>query len=113
MSNGDGLTQSDVVALGGYSGPDSTGDTTVADTGGGGGWMSGLGDIFSSVGTAITSVYRTVNPPQPTTIPQGGVIFNPKTGTYQPAVQQPSLGISSNMLLLVGAAIVVVLLLRR
>lgn len=85
--------------------------TTAADTSGGGGWLSGLTNVFGSVATAFTNVYRTVNPPTPIQAPPGGVIYNPQTGTYVPAV--PSVGISSGTLLLAGLGLLVVVLLVR
>lgn len=89
-------------------------DTSAADTSGGGGWLSGLQGVFQAAGTAITTVYRTINPPTPTQVPSGGVIYNPKTGNYQPAVQQPpGTTISTNTLLLIGVGVLAVVLLMR
>lgn len=99
------------------------------DSSDGGGALSGLSDIFSSVGTAISSVYRTVNPPKPgslvlnpatgqyvpagvpQTLPPGTSVYNPATGTYQ--TPGTTLGLTPNMLLLIGGAILLVVLLKR
>lgn len=103
---------------------------TVADSSGGGMALSGLSDIFSSVGTVFNSVYKTLNPPTP-----GQLVLNPQTGQYVPAgipqtlapgaaVYNPATGqyvtapgtvagISGNTLLLVGAAVLLIVLLKR
>lgn len=97
-------------ASGSFSGSDST---TVADASSGGVGLSGLSDVFSTIGSTISSVYRTVNPP---TI--GTQVYNPVTRTYQPVgAMTPAQNIggisTSNLLLLGGGLLVVVLLLRR
>lgn len=89
--------------------------TTAADSSGGGSVLSGIADIFGSISTGITNVYRTVNPPTPVNIPGqlGGYIYNPTTGQYQSAVQgvQP---INSQMLLLfLGIGVVLLIVLRK
>ena len=85
--------------------------TTVADSGGNGGALSGLANIFSSIGTAVTNVYRAVNPQSLVTTPSGAVI-NPATGQV---IQGPTTvgGFSSNTVLLIGAAIIAIVLLKR
>jgi hypothetical protein len=111
-----------------FLGPSATVPITAQDSSDGGGALSGLADIFSSVGTAITGVYRAVNPPT-----TGQLVYNPNTGQYVPAgipqnvqpgqivygpqgyTQVPGTiaGINPSMLLLLGAGILLVVLLKR
>lgn len=86
------------------------GTPTIADTSGGGGWLSGLVGVFSTIGTTFTNVYRTVNPPKPTTVPPGGAVYDPSSGQYRPAVAQPTT-ISPNTLLWAGVLIVLAVVL--
>lgn len=87
------------------------GHSTIADTSGGGGWLSGLQDVFGAAATAFTNVYRTVNQPKPQQVPAGSAIYDPQTGQYKQALAGLSMN-PTTMLLLVGGAIVVVLALR-
>lgn len=89
---------------------------TIADSSGSFS-LSGLTNLFSAVGTSISNVYHSVNPPS-----TGTLVFNPNTGTYQPAgAQTPAPGTvlstlavqPSTLLLLVGAGLLVVVLLMR
>ena len=85
----------------------------TADGGGGGtqGALSGVADIFSAAGSAVTGVLRGLTPQKPTTLPGqvGAYVYNPQTGQYMPAVQGTA-ATSQSMLLLFGFAAVVVLL---
>lgn len=111
-------------------GVDSSAGATINDSSDGGGALSGLSDIFSSVGTAISSIYRTVNTPKPgqlvldpatgryvpagiqTTVAPGQAIYNAATGQYVTAPGTIG-GVSGNTLLLIGAAVLLVVLLKR
>jgi hypothetical protein len=96
--------------------PDDSGDMTIADTGDGGSSISGLAGIFESVGTSITSILRTTSSPAP-----GQLVYNPVTGTYQPAgAMTPirsstplGLGIQPSTLLLLAAGVLVIVLVTR
>lgn len=44
------------------------------------GWLSGLGDLFAGVGSAVSSGLRASNAPQGN--PGSGFVFNPATGQY-------------------------------
>lgn len=99
--------------------------TVPADSGadisaGSSGWLSGLGGVFTSIGTAVSNTYRAVTTPTmpqaPVYNPQTGAytVFNPTTGQYSvtPAPQNIA-GINPNTLILIGAAVLLVVLLRR
>jgi hypothetical protein len=97
---------------GGYiADPTFVDDTTVADTGGGGGWLSGISDLFSTVGTVYTNVSRANNPP-----PRGSVLYNPQTGlpyTQQQLAGTNSIETSELLLILGGAALLLFALKKR
>ena len=99
------------------SGSDSSG----ADTSG---WLSGLGDLFAGVGTAVSSGLKAANTPN---VPSAsGWVFNPATGQYYNAITGqaltstgtlPSAGIfsggSSNTIVLIIIAIAAFFLLKK
>lgn len=118
MAAGDsGLSSADVAALGGYAGPDS-GTSSVSDSGGASAndsfSLSGLSSIFSTVGSAFSSAYRSVNPV--VQAPAGSVIYNPQTGGYVSrsglVAAQTSAGLSP-IILIAGGLLVVFLLMRK
>ncbi len=96
-------------------GSDVGSQPTAADSGGGGGWLSGLSGLFSSVGTAITQTYQAVNrPTTPVPVTAGGTYYNPQTGSFQTISGiGTQLGGSSGILLLLGFGLIAILLLRR
>jgi len=69
----------------GYS-PDtlamSGGGVTGGDDGGNdsSGWLSGMGDLFQGIGSAVSSGLRAANAPSGS--PGSGFVFNPATGQY-------------------------------
>lgn len=81
----------------------SPGTTTIADSGGNGGWTSGLTDLFGAASTAFTNIYRTVAPPKPTMIPPGGMILDPRSGQYIPAAKS---GIDTGTILIIGLVVI-------
>lgn len=112
------LDASDLSDLGGYSSGNLAaigggGHPTVADSSDGGGWASGLTDLFSVATSAFTNVYRTVNPPK-----TGQMVLDPRSGQYIPAgtvmhTTGPLAGVNTNTLLLVGAALLAVVLIGK
>jgi hypothetical protein len=98
------------------AGADNSGSTT----GGGGGGvasdsssaLTGLSGMFSSIGNAISSTYRAVNPVVNT--PQGAVLYNPSTGRYTTPqgiyATQQSAALSPIILLGLGALVLFMLL---
>jgi hypothetical protein len=72
--------------------------------------FSGLGDMFSGIGNAVSKTIGVLNPAKPTTIPGavGAYVYNPKTGQYMPAVQGTT-AISSSTLVLIAIVGVVAL----
>jgi len=100
-------------STGSYATDPSVVDASGSDSSVGSGFdWSGLGDIFSSIGTAVSGTYRQVNAPTgPTVVRPGTVVYNPNTGQV---VGGGFAGLGSNSLvLLAGAAILLVLLLRK
>jgi hypothetical protein len=62
----------------------------TADGGGGStGALSGVADIFTATGNAITGVFKTLSPSRPISLPGqvGSYVYNPQTGQYMPAAQ--------------------------
>lgn len=99
-------------ASGSFSGGDSS-STTAVDASSGGIGLSGMQDLFSTIGSTFSSIYRTVNPPT-----VGTQVWNPTTRTYQPVgAMTPTQNIggvsTQSLLLLGGAALLLVLVLRR
>lgn len=108
------LDATDLTDLGGYSSGNLSaiggGAPTVADSSGGGGWASGLTDLFSAATSAFTNVYRTVSPPR-----SGQLVLDPHSGQYIPAgtivhTTGPLAGVNSNTLLLIGAGLLAMFL---
>lgn len=104
------LDSADVSAFGGYS---AGAKTTIADTSGSGGWVSGLSGLFEAAGTSFTNIYRTVNPPRPTNVPPGSMVLDPRSGQYVPAVQPQPLGLDTSSLLTIGLLVIGVVLVMR
>jgi hypothetical protein len=97
-----------------------------ADSGGGdsSGWLSGLGDLFAGVGSAVSAGIKASNVPSGN-VPSGWA-YNPATGTYyNPATGQSLtatgtltslpgfVGGSSNIFLYLILAVVAFFLLRK
>lgn len=62
-------------------GPDSSGSDSS-------GWLSGLGDLFQGIGSAVSSGLAASNVPKLPTV-GGGWVYNPATGQYyNPATGQ-------------------------
>lgn len=68
-----GYDPSVIAASGGITGGDDGGNDTS-------GWLSGLGDLFQGVGSAVSSGLRAANAPNNN--PGSGFVFNPTTGQY-------------------------------
>ena len=90
---------------------------TTSGTGGDNGIsLTGLSSIFSSVGTAFSQAYRSVNPQTPQQVGGTGLIYNPNTGQYvAPGALYASQTTSSLMpiLLLAVGAIVIYMLVKK
>ena len=59
------------------------------------GWLSGMGDLFAGVGTAISSGLRAANAPN--VQPGSGFVFNPSTGQYYNPVTGQALTATGNL----------------
>lgn len=87
-----GLSGPSQVDYSAYSSQPATNTTIVpsADSSGSdsSGWLSGLGDLFQGIGTAVASGLSASNVPKLPTV-GGGWIYNPTTGGYyNPATGQ-------------------------
>lgn len=56
----------------------------------GSGFLSSLGSLLPGITNSITSIYKSVSPPKPISVSSGQVVYNPRTGTYTPAVTYPT-----------------------
>lgn len=100
--------------------------STSSDSSGGdaSGWLSGLGDLFQGVGSAVSSGLRAANAPN---VPSAsGWVFNPATGQYYNAATGQALtstgtlpsggiftGSSSNLFVIALIGLAAIFLLRK
>lgn len=97
-----------------YSGPSSSSSVSASDSTGDQGVLSGLSDIFSSVGAAVSSGIKASNAPMgPIATPQGTLVYNPATGTYQSSVGITAQSTMTPLLLLLGLGIVAYILMKK
>jgi hypothetical protein len=90
---------------GDYSASSATGDQGI---------LSGLGDLFSSVGTAVAQDYRAVQSAQgPRMVGSTGLVYNPATGQYTNANAINAQNAMSPLILLLLIGGVAYLLLRK
>lgn len=94
-----------------YDEDDSSGSDVTGGGDGGDSNYAQLGGLFSSLGTTISSVYRSVSGPQ--TVKPGTVIVNPNGTTSVAGSVFSGQGGSGLMFLGLALLVVVVLLMRR
>lgn len=88
-------------------GPNPGGSGGTSNSGGND-WLSGISDIFTSVGTTFASIYKAANPPP---APKVVTPYYTATGVNPTAASFSSL--FSNPIVLIGGLLVVFLLLRK
>lgn len=108
------LASGDSLVYGGVTAPPPLPSTALvtADGGNASNALSGVADIFGSVGTAFSKVFGSMNPAKPTQLPGqvGSYVYNPGTGQYMPAVQGTSAQSQIGTVFMFAAVALVVIL---
>lgn len=95
------------------SSPSSAAPPSSDSTASGDGFLSGIGQLLPSIMTSVSSLYKIANPPKPVSVSPGSYVYNPASGTYQPAVSYNSgIGSINPVFILIGLAIVAIVVFR-